>query len=356
MTSSPGALGPIARAVGIIVLGTVAGMVLATLGVTWGASTEGAAPAGAIALTWAGVGVAILAWAIGGLVARRRMVDRLRATDRTKRQVDQLAALPDRIAELGVALSDLAERVDGQPAQIARTFSHAQRSVETRVEDHWRLVERRLEQLETGADPAAAPVASTADRQQRSPRRVFVLGTGRCGTATFSAACSHFDNFTSAHESRTRMIGADRFAYPDHHIEVDNRLSWFLGELARRFDDDDTFYVHLTRSSDEVIASYARRWDSGFRSGITRAFGYGIVVRTRDWAPEEIDSVIRFYVETVTSNVESFLRDRPSMTIQLERLEEQFPEFVDRIGATGDLAAARAELAVAHNASPTPTT
>ena len=129
-------------------------------------------------------------------------------------------------------------------------------------------------------------------------------------------------------------------------------MSWFLGELGQRFDDEETLYVHLTRSPDDVIASYARRWDSGFRSNIGRAFGHGIVVRTEDWPEGEIDSVIRFYVETVTANIEAFLRGRFSMAMQLETIEAEFPDFVDRIGATGDLDAAAAELRVKHNASP----
>ena len=185
------------------------------------------------------------------------------------------------------------------------------------------------------------------------PKNVFVLGTGRCGTVTVSAACGHFDNYTSGHESLRSELSAARFAYPDHHIESDNRLSWFLGELGRRFDDDETLYVHLTRSPEDVIASYARRWSSGFRSNIGRAFGHGIVIRTDDWPDSEVESVVRFYVETVTTNIEAFLEGRSSMSMQLEAIQRQFPDLIDRIGATGDLQAAMAELQVKHNASGT---
>ena len=55
---------------------------------------------------------------------------------------------------------------------------------------------------------------------------IFVLCTGRCGSMTFTKACGHIDNFSSAHESRCGRLGNERLAYPENHIEVDNRLSW----------------------------------------------------------------------------------------------------------------------------------
>ena len=54
---------------------------------------------------------------------------------------------------------------------------------------------------------------------------VFVLCTGRCGSTTFACACRHIENYTAAHESRSHLAGPERFAYPEDHIEVDNRLS-----------------------------------------------------------------------------------------------------------------------------------
>ncbi|WJI25223.1 hypothetical protein RHP47_05945 [Thermosynechococcus sp. QKsg1] len=48
---------------------------------------------------------------------------------------------------------------------------------------------------------------------------VFVLCTGRCGSVTFAKACTFITNFSSAHESRTFLLGEARLAYPDRHIE-----------------------------------------------------------------------------------------------------------------------------------------
>ena len=184
--------------------------------------------------------------------------------------------------------------------------------------------------------------------------RVFVLSTGRCGSTTFERACSHITNYTAGHETRRRFLFERRFEYADQHIESDNRLSWFLGGLARRFDDDDTFYVHLTRERNLVARSYARRFDGRFHSSIMRAFGQGIVVRKR-WDPSQHVKVARFYVDTVTDNIREFLRHRThTMDFPLERAKELFPVFWERIGAEGDLEAAMAEFDVRHNAERRP--
>lgn len=85
------------------------------------------------------------------------------------------------------------------------------------------------------------------------------------------------------------------------------------------------------------------------RASIIRAFGHGIVMRGKDW--DDPERVCQFYVETVTANIEEFLKPRPSVTIQLERADHQFPRFVEAIGATGHVAAAFSEWDVKHNAS-----
>jgi hypothetical protein len=180
---------------------------------------------------------------------------------------------------------------------------------------------------------------------------VFVLGPGRCGTVTFARACEHIGGFTSGHETRARQIGEARFDYPDDHIEVDNRLSWFLGGLARRFDDDSTLYVHLTRERSAVVESFERRWDSAFRASIIRAFGHGIVSRSADWSVDERRAVCGFYVDTVNQNVAEFVAGRRSIALQLELLDEQFVPFAERIGGLVDADAALAELRVRHNSS-----
>jgi hypothetical protein len=180
---------------------------------------------------------------------------------------------------------------------------------------------------------------------------VFVLSTGRCGTMTFVRACEHIENFSAGHESLARMVGPERFAYPDRHIEADNRLSWMLGGLGAAFDDSTTLYVHLTRDRDAVTASFEQRWDSTFRASIIRAFGHGIITRTADWDADEQRRVCEFYVDTVNANIAEFVRERRAINLRLETLADEFGDFLALIGAQGDRRAMLDELAIAHNAS-----
>ena len=183
---------------------------------------------------------------------------------------------------------------------------------------------------------------------------VFVLCTGRCGSVTFSEACSHLVNFTAGHETRSAKIGPARVDFPANHIEVDNRLSWHLGSLGARWDSTDVLYVHLKRDREAVAHSFLKRWDSSFRASIIRAFGHGVVQRSKDWPAEDRLEVCRHYVDTVTANIDDFLSDRDHLTVELETVEVDFTNFLDRIGAEGDRAAALAEWGVRHNASKQP--
>lgn len=174
---------------------------------------------------------------------------------------------------------------------------------------------------------------------------VFVLCTGRCGSTTFIQACGHISNFSSAHESRSHLLGADRFDYPPNHIEADNRLSWLLGRLDKTY-GSNAFYVHLTRNVRDTAASYANRYETG----IMKAYrGTGIV-----WVPETADpmAVALDYCETVNSNIAAFLKDKPrKMQFALEHAKRDFPIFCNSIGATVKMDAALAEFNTRHNSS-----
>ena len=75
------------------------------------------------------------------------------------------------------------------------------------------------------------------------------------------------------------------------------------------------------------------------------------MISSQERPAEEVESVLRFYVDTVTSNIDAFLHGRNGMNVELENIEEQFDEFANRIGATGDFRDAHRELAIRHNAS-----
>ena len=106
--------------------------------------------------------------------------------------------------------------------------------------------------------------------------RVFILCTGRTGSKSLIKACEHITNYTASHESRSKLIGENRFRYPDDHIEADNRLSWFLGTLDKKY-GKEAFYVHLKRDKTKVIDSFSQRWTN--QGSILKAFSEGILMQ-----------------------------------------------------------------------------
>jgi hypothetical protein len=176
---------------------------------------------------------------------------------------------------------------------------------------------------------------------------VFILSTGRCGSTTFARACAHIRNYSAAHESRVSLPGEARLAYPPDHIESDNRLAWFLGRLERQF-PRDVFYVHLQREREAVARSYAKRLDPGM---IMAAYAHGIYLGLPGPLRADPIALALDYVDTVTANIDLFLRGRDNrMDLRLEDAKQAFPDFWARIGAEGDLEAALAEFDVRHNA------
>jgi len=172
-------------------------------------------------------------------------------------------------------------------------------------------------------------------------RHVFVLCTGRCGSVAFAKACGHFTNYSAGHETN-RATGRARLDYPGGHIEIDNRLAWFLGELEERY-GDHALYVHLVRDESQVAASYDRRWHH--RTSLVHGFDEGICMH-RDPGPEAAKDL----AATVNANIRMFLRGKSNVMVgDIDRVEEWFPDFAAAIDATGHLDAALAEFARQHN-------
>jgi hypothetical protein len=181
-------------------------------------------------------------------------------------------------------------------------------------------------------------------------KNVFVLSPGRSGSKTFVEACLHLSNYSAAHESLSSKIGGERFAYPINHIEADNRLTWFTGELAKRF-TEDVLYINLIRDFQATVDSFHHRLkNSQYRASIMNAFAHGILEKPRDWREDQEHDLARFYVETVQSNIELFLKERPHHIVHLEDGGKTFDEFLRIIDAKGDLDAARATWLKVHNA------
>lgn len=174
---------------------------------------------------------------------------------------------------------------------------------------------------------------------------VFILNSGRCGSTSFIQACRHISNFSAGHETRLHLIGAERLAYPDQHIEADNRLSWLLGRLERAY-GDEAWYVHLSRERTATAASFARR--AGF--GIMKAYREGILLEGEPG--QTAGDLALDYLDTVEANIALFLNGkRNRMAFRLEQARTDFTTFWHWIGAQGDLAAALAEWDTCYNAS-----
>ena len=178
-----------------------------------------------------------------------------------------------------------------------------------------------------------------------SEMNIFILNTGRCGSTTFIKACQHITNYSSAHESQSTLIGESRLAYPENHIEADNRLSWILGRLDAAY-GDDAFYVHLSRETNKTAESFARRNDFG----IMKAYREGILMQE-----EQSDSALELaqdYIETIESNITLFLKDKThTLEFSLENAEQDFKRFWKLINAKGDFEAALSEWNTSYNAS-----
>ena len=178
-----------------------------------------------------------------------------------------------------------------------------------------------------------------------SEMNVFILNTGRCGSTTFIKACQHITNYSSAHESRCRLVGESRLAFPENHIEADNRLSWILGRLDTVY-GDDAFYVHLSREKNITAESFAKRNDFG----IMKAYREGILMQ--ELQNDSALELAQDYIETIESNIALFLKDKThTLEFSLENAEQDFRKFWTSINAQGDLEAALAEWNTSYNAS-----
>lgn len=180
---------------------------------------------------------------------------------------------------------------------------------------------------------------------------VLVLSPGRSGSKSFVEACKHLSNYSASHESRGGKLGEERFAFPQFHIEADNRLCWFLGPLSERFTDREVLYVHLKRDYEATVDSFLHRLqNSTYRSSMISAFAQGVLMKPGDWTPEEEVEVVRLYVSTIHSNIELFLVTRNSITVELDDGGSSFDLVLDQISAEGNLTLTRNTWQQIHNA------
>ena len=163
--------------------------------------------------------------------------------------------------------------------------------------------------------------------------RVIVVGTGRCGTVTFSKACAHIENFSVAHEGHAGTVGD--FDYPDDHIEVDSRLVECLAHLIERY--PDAMFVHLMRERDACVASMASRKTQN--------------VYCRLHFDADPDRQRAAEVRYFEYNRRIQIMIPKAYVMWLESAQTMWPDFWSTIKAKGDFDASRAEWDTKYNAT-----
>lgn len=152
--------------------------------------------------------------------------------------------------------------------------------------------------------------------------RVFVVGTGRCGTTTFYQACKYISNYSCGHETQAFRSGL--MDYPDNWIESAAQTVFLMGELIEKY--PTAKWVHLVRDRDDCARSAA---NNSLRS--LQMFT-DLVIQTTRKTPLEM--AYRHY--DITNALIRQCLPSGYMTINLETAENQWKNFWDWIGADGD--------------------
>lgn len=163
---------------------------------------------------------------------------------------------------------------------------------------------------------------------------VFVVGTGRCGTTTFSKACSHATNMTSCHEGAAGTPYS--LIYSSDHIEIDPPLSFWVPELRRIY--PGCKFVHLVREPRGCVASMVRNDPE-----ICKWFGR-MVYHSEETT--ELQGAIALY-----RVVNDLIYGDDVLRVKLETIREQWQEVWDWMGCEGDFNASLQEWEIRHNAS-----
>ena len=198
--------------------------------------------------------------------------------------------------------------------------------------------------------------------------RCFILSTGRAGSLTVAKAFSYAHNYTVGHESRITVADESRIEYPDFHIESDNRLSWFVGSLVKRY--PDAAYVHLTREFALVADSYLRRWESIGRIGVSSpgsinrlgnsllrlfgrrfdstvvdAFARGVIGQRYKMAKLEKKKAVELYIKSVNDNIEVALQAaKYSFQMDIQNPDATFRKVWNLLNAEGEFEEALSQL------------
>lgn len=169
--------------------------------------------------------------------------------------------------------------------------------------------------------------------------RVFVTGTGRCGSVSFAHACSFITNYTSGHETYCGDL-----IYPDNHIEVNPQIRKCLVNLYHKY--RDAKFVHLVREPETCIPSLAALNHGSVMNA------YRILHPTIMPSENANDVAYRYYWcenDCIRSQIMANVPLRNRMTLHLETIKENWPRFWKWIGAEGDFEASLKSWDTKHN-------
>jgi hypothetical protein len=176
--------------------------------------------------------------------------------------------------------------------------------------------------------------------------RIFVTGTGRCGTVTFSKAAGHATNYTVGHETHAGKIG-QWWDYPDNHIEVSSHLVLQIPLLLARY--PEARWVHLLRADQAAcIESIASMRDGGVVRDYCRVFCQvdAATPILRSAGAELIYDQLNALVRALLPN---------AFVLTLEYAHQRWVRcWGDFMACEGDFAASLAEWDIHHNARTEP--
>lgn len=169
--------------------------------------------------------------------------------------------------------------------------------------------------------------------------RVFVVGTGRCGTVSFREACRYIENYTSGHETISHEL-----EYPDQYIEVNPHFHARLHTLIYKY--PDALWVHLIRRYDVCVESLAAMDDGQVMLSLGRM--YPSIYPAHDAL--EIASLFYHDINLrINRSLCSMVSPDRRMAIHLETVKHQWKTFWDWIHAEGDYQASLASWDTPHN-------
>jgi len=165
--------------------------------------------------------------------------------------------------------------------------------------------------------------------------RVFVTGTGRCGSVSFAKSCQYITNYTSSHESRNHNL-----IYPDNHIEVNPMLRTALGVLIDKY--PDALYVHLIRDRAACVPSLA-----ALSHGQTMAAFFRL--HRRMMPDNRIAQAERYYDWNNANIAQQIRHTKKGMTFTLENRFDLWPLFWRAIQAEGNYQVSLDLWKIPHN-------